>query len=517
MSDVRLRLSGVSKTFPAQRALSGVDLEVRAGEVHALVGENGSGKSTLIKVLSGFHRPDPGSRVEVDGVGLDPGNPAGSLAAGLRFVHQDLGLVDELGAAENVGLTAGFAGKLGRIAWRAHRERVRHLMARVGVEVDIDRPAGRLAAVERSAVAIARALDDTHGVPKVLVLDEPTAALPPAEVDRLMQVIADLRERGVSIIYVSHRLGEVLGIADRLTVLRDGRSFGTYDTEGMDEAALAELIVGRPVAEIGRRAHLRPVPDAASPVLTVADLTTDLLRRVDLSVHEGEVLGIAGIAGSGREELASALAGALPAQLRLTMAGAPSETAVSVRQARGRGIALVLPNSHPAAAVGEQTVAENIGLARPAAVVRRGWISRRRERDVAREWIERLDVAPSDPDRAYSLLSGGNKQKVALARGLIGAPKVLVLDDPTSGVDIGARQSIYRLVRDLAATGTPSIVCSADLDDLVGMADRVLVLVDGQVVDELVGDAVTEAGLLAAMARRRSVPDAALAQMGGQR
>ncbi len=517
MSDVRLRLSGVSKTFPAQRALTEVDLEVRAGEVHALVGENGSGKSTLIKVLSGFHRPDLGSRIEVDGVGLDPGHPAGSLAAGLRFVHQDLGLVDELGAAENVGLVAGFAGKLGRIAWRTHRDRVRSLMDRIGIEIDIDTPVGRLAAVERSAVAIARALDDTHGVAKVLVLDEPTAALPPAEVDRLMRLIADLRERGVSIIYVSHRLGEVLGIADRLTALRDGRSLGTFTTQGMDEAALAELIVGRPVSEIGRRQHLLPVPQTAAPVLSVADLTTDLLHRVDLSVHEGEVLGVAGIAGSGREELAAALAGVVPARRRLTLAGVSGAAPLSVRQARQGGIALVLPNSHPAAAVKEQTVAENIGLARPSAVSRHGWIARRRERDVAHTWIERLEVAPADPDRPYGLLSGGNKQKVALARGLIGTPKVLVLDDPTSGVDIGARQSIYRLVRELAADGTPSIVCSADLDDLVGMADRVLVLVEGRIVDELVGEEITEAGLLAAMARRRSVPDAALAQMGGNR
>ncbi len=517
MSDVRLRLSGVSKTFPAQRALSEVDLEVRAGEVHALVGENGSGKSTLIKVLSGFHRPDPGSRIEVDGVGLDPGNPAGSLAAGLRFVHQDLGLVDELGAAENVGLTAGFAGKLGRIAWRAHRERVRELIGRVGITVDIDKPAGKLAAVERSAVAIARALDDTHGAPKVLVLDEPTAALPPAEVDRLMQVITELRDRGVSIIYVSHRLGEVLGIADRLTALRDGQSLGTFDAAGMDEASLAELIVGRPVSEIGRRQQLRAVPDAAEPVLAVRALRTDLLRRVDLSVRPGEVLGVAGIAGSGREDLAPALGGALAADLELTLGATTSTGALSVRQARRRGIALVLPNSHPAAAVREQSVAENIGLARPDAVARRGWIARHREREVAREWIQRLDVAPNDPDRPYGLLSGGNKQKVALARGLIGTPRVLVLDEPTSGVDIGARQSIYRLVRELAVAGTPSIVCSADLDDLVGMADRVLVLVDGVVADELVGDAVTEAGLLAAMARRRSVPDAAPAQMGGER
>ncbi|WP_198020151.1 sugar ABC transporter ATP-binding protein [Nocardioides sp. J54] len=517
MDDVRLRLSGVSKTFPAQRALSDVDLEVRAGEVHALVGENGSGKSTLIKVLSGFHRPDPGSRIEVDGVGLDPGNPAGSLAAGLRFVHQDLGLVDELGAAENVGLSAGFEGKLGRIAWRAHRARVRDLLARVGVPVDIDRPAGRLAAVERSAVAIARALDDRHGTPKVLVLDEPTAALPPAEVDRLMQVVRGLRDRGVSIIYVSHRLGEVLGVADRLTVLRDGRSLGTFSTEGMDEAALAELIVGREVSEVGDRAGLTPVPPDARPVLSVGDLRTDLVRGIDLTLREGEVLGVAGIAGSGREDLAEALAGAAPATMALTAGGVTTTGQASVARARQHGLALVLPNSHPACAVREQSVAENIGLARPTAVARRGWVSRRREHAVAREWIERLGVSPRDPARPYGLLSGGNKQKVSLARGLIGAPEVLVLDDPTSGVDIGARQSIYALVRGLAASGTPSVVCSSDLDDLVGMADRVLVLVDGEVVEELEGEDVTEARLLAAMARRRPVPVGALAEMGGER
>lgn len=518
MSDVRLRLSAVSKTFPAQRALNQVDLEVRAGEVHAVVGENGSGKSTLIKVLSGYHRPDPGSRIEVDGVGLDPGNPAGSLAAGLRFVHQDLGLVDELGAADNVGLAAGFEGKLGRVAWRAHRARVQELVERVGIPVDIDRPAGRLAAVERSAVAIARALDDTHGVPKVLVLDEPTAALPPAEVERLMRVVRDLRARGVSVIYVSHRLGEVLGIADRLTVLRDGSSLGTFSCHGMDEAELAELIVGRPVGEVRHRSGgavaSQPSPP---PVLSVSGLTTDLIRGVSLAVREGEVLGVAGIAGSGREELAAALAGAIPATMTVTTDGRTRSGELSIAQARDLGLALVLPNSHPASAVREQTVAENIGLARPAAVARRGWVRRAWEHDVAVDWIDRLHVAPRDPARPYGLLSGGNRQKVCLARGLIGSPRVLVVDDPTSGVDIGARQAIYALVRDVAASGTPSVVCSSDLEDLVGLADRVLVMVDGEVVDELVGEAITEARLLAAMARRRTAQVAAPAQMGGER
>ncbi len=514
MTEVRLRLAGVSKTFPAQRALDKVDLEIHAGEVHALVGENGSGKSTLIKVLSGFHQPDPGARIEVDGVELGPGQPAGALAAGLRFVHQDLGLVDELSAAENIGLTAGFAGRLGRIDWRAHRSRARELVARVGVPVDVDAPVGALSAVERSAIAIARALDDAQGVPKVLVLDEPTAALPPAEVERLMQVVRDLRAAGVSVIYVSHRLGEVLGIADRLTALRDGRSLGTFETRGMDEAALAELIVGRPVEEIGRRSHLAPVADDAAPVLTVTGLSSALLHGVDLVLREGEVLGIAGIAGSGREELAAAIAGAVPAAARLTVADRSSGGAVTLGRARALGIALVPPNSSPGAAVREQTVAENIGLARPGAVSRRGWISRRRERQVAGAWIDRLGIAPRDPDRAYGMLSGGNRQKVVLARGLIRVPRVLLLDDPTSGVDIGARKAIYDVVRELAADGTPSLVCSADLEDLVGVADRVLVLVDGLVVDELVGDAVTEAGLLAAMARRQAPTGPALAQIG---
>ncbi|MDT0203055.1 sugar ABC transporter ATP-binding protein [Nocardioides sp. AE5] len=502
MQPVRLGLRNVSKTFPGQRALDQVSFDVHEGEVHALVGENGSGKSTLIKVLAGFHEPDPGAGVQVEGIDLDTGNPAASLAAGLRFVHQDLGLVDELSAAENIGLTAGYSMKAGRISWSAQRCRARDQLAKVGVNLDVDVPVGVLSAVERSAIAIARALDEAHGIPKVLVLDEPTAALPPAEVQRLMDILDDLRREGVAIVYVSHRLGEVLGIADRVTALRDGKCLGTRDASDMDEDALAELIVGRKVAAARTRAQQRGPSGGADVVLRVSGLSSGLLDGIDLTLHEGEVLGIAGIAGSGREELAAALAGTVEATASLEVNACTSSGRVSLSRTRALGLALVLPNNNPAAAIRELTVGENLSMACLDRVSRFGWISAAAERRVAGEWVARLDVAPRDPDRPYGLLSGGNKQKVAMARGLMRSPRVLVLDDPTSGVDIGARQALYEVIRDLAALGTPSIVCSSDLDDLVAIADRVVVLVDGSAVGELAGTDLTEAGLLAAMARK---------------
>ncbi|HVY95635.1 MAG TPA: sugar ABC transporter ATP-binding protein [Solirubrobacterales bacterium] len=486
----------LSKTFPGQRALADVSFEIGRDEIHALVGENGSGKSTLIKVLSGFHLPDPGSEVRIAGEPLEQGSAADSRRHGLRFVHQDLGLIGELSAAENVGLASGYSTSAGRIAWSEQRRLTRQLLSRIGVEFDVDRPVAELRAVERSALAIARALDDTHGDISLLVLDEPSAALPPAECEALFRVVREVVAKGVSVLYVSHRLDEILHLAGRVTVLRDGAYQGTFPTATMDRGRLAELIVGSQVEDSA--AAPKPASDAA-PVLSVRDLRCDPLDGVDLDVAPGEVLGVAGLSGSGREVLAAAVCGAVPARMQLTLEGEEWAGEMDPRQAERLGLALVLPNRHPDAAIDNFTIGENITLGRLPEFAAGGRLRKRREREAVMEWIRRLDVRPPDPDKLYGLLSGGNQQKVLLAKWFGTRPRVVFMDDPTSGVDIGARHAIYEVIRDHAETGAGFVVCSSDIEDFVGVCDRVVALVEGRVAEELRGEAVRESEILRAI------------------
>ncbi len=494
-----ISIEHVSKTFPGQKALSDVSFEIAHAEIHALVGENGSGKSTLIKSLSGFHEADPGSRITIDGEELHLGNPTDAQRHGLRFVHQDLGLIGELTGAENIGLVSGFATTFGRrIDPRAQRRHANELLARIGVKLDTEVPVSQLRAVDRSALAIARALDEAHGRITLLVLDEPTAALPPAECDALFRVLRDVVAAGVSILYVSHRLDEVLGLAGRVTVLRDGKCQGTLPTTGVDRLKLAQLIVGEEV-EMQVASEIPVTPSAAEPLLKINRLDADTLRDVSFQVGEGEVIGVAGLSGSGRDALAGAVCGAIDADVDLELGGHAVKGEMTPQLARELGFALVLPNRHPQAAIPNFSIAENMTLGRVPEFAHLGRIKHGQERASVEEWIQRLDIRPPDPSRQYALLSGGNQQKVLLAKWLGMGPSVVFMEDPTSGVDIGARYAIYDLVRKYADTGIPFVVCSSDIEDFVGLCDRVIVLVDGRIASELRGTEITEAGLLRAI------------------
>jgi ribose transport system ATP-binding protein len=502
-----ISIENVSKTFPGQRALANVSFEIAHAEIHALVGENGSGKSTLIKCLSGFHDADPGGRILVEGQELTLGTPADAQRRGLRFVHQALGLIDELTGAENIGLASGFTTNIGgHIDRRAHRKHAEELLSRIGVEMDLEVPVSELRAVDRSALAIARALDDKHGSITLLVLDEPTAALPPAECAALFKVLHDVVAAGVSILYVSHRLDEVLNLAAHVTVLRDGHCQGTLPTNGVDRARLAQLIVGQEVemasnATVAAAAAIEAAPAAPErePVLTVHKLRCDPINGLSFTVRPGEVLGVAGLSGSGRDVLAAAVCGAIPATVDLELAGHHVTGEMTPRLAHDLGLALVLPNRHPQAAIPSFTIEENMTLGRVPQFAKVGRIQRKREREAVAEWIQKLDIRPPDPDRAYSMLSGGNQQKVLLAKWFGMDPRVVFMEDPTSGVDIGARYAIYDLIRAQAATGAGFVVCSSDMEDLVGVCDRVLALVNGAIVEELRGSDISESNLLRAI------------------
>ena len=485
-----LAIRSMSKRFAGTLALGDVDLDVRPGEIHALVGQNGSGKSTLIKVLAGFHEPEPGSSVEIEGTPMPFGSASASLAAGLRFVHQDLGLVHSLNTVENLALGFGFdTGLGGRIRWAQSRRAAWRRMHDLGYDVDVCRPVGELAAAERTGIAIARALHHAEQA-RVLVVDEPTAVLPRAEVQILFEAIRRVRARGLGVIYVSHRLDEVFAIADRVTVLRDGRRVGTYPVDELDENGLVELMIGGELLtsladERALRRH--------DSVLTVEGLTGEVLRGVSFDAAGGEVVGIAGLTGSGREELLPLIFGARGRESGEVRVGGACLRAGSPRAGIAAGIALVPSDRHALGSIAQLTVRENLTLTDLRRhCTRFASVRARSERDEVEGWVAALDIRPADAEAPFMSLSGGNQQKVVLAKWLRMEPKVLLLDEPTQGVDVHAKATIHRLAREAAQRGTAVVIASTDDAELCDTCDRVLVVRDGRITAELQGDGIAE-------------------------
>jgi ribose transport system ATP-binding protein len=495
-----LRIDHLSKTFPGQMALDDMHLELRTGEVHALVGPNGSGKSTLIKVLSGFHDPDPGAEASWQGEPFELGSD-GPATGRLRFVHQDLGLIAELNAIDNIALIHGYRHRtaLGTINWRREAARVRGMLARLGVDdLDVRREVRDGNPVDRASIAIAGALDGLDPGEGVLVLDEPTASLPPAEVKRLFAIVRELVAGGTSVLYVSHRMDEIFDIADRVTVLREGRHIATREVADLRPRELSELLVGHAVEEWVPRERVAAADE--KPLLSVTDLRSTFVDGVSFDLGPGEVLGFAGLLGSGREEVPYAVAGALspPAAGAFELSGRKAER-LDPGKAQELGIAFVPADRAAEGSVAEFSVAENITLPRLGRFVRAGVLDRGEERADVERWFERLDIQPPVPNKPFPQLSGGNQQKAVVARALGLEPSVLVLAEPTAGVDVGARQLIYRLVRDIAESGVGVIVSSSDVEDLISLCDRVIVLAEGEMVGELRATQMTQPNLLRAM------------------
>ena len=495
-----LRVRRLSKTFPGTRALIDASIEIRQGEVHALVGQNGSGKSTLIKVLAGYHLPDPGSVTELNGERFACGH---TVPDQLRFVHQDLGLVLELSAMDNLALRGGYiSGALGRIRWREQERETYRILDRFNVELDIHRPLAEATPVQRTVVAIAGALQGEHGA-GVLVLDEPTAVLPHDEVERLLAMVREVRRGGTSVLYVSHRLDEIFEIADRVTVLRAGRVVTTLPVAEVDKRSLAKLMVGEDV-DPDYRALVAVRPD--SPVvLELRGVAGRQLRGLDLDVHEGEILGIAGLAGAGVLELPYLIAGypRYPATGLMRLPRRPGGW-TDVARAADLGIPLVPADRAREAIIAEFAVSENLSLSVLDRLESRGKLSQPREQELADRWTRRLGIVTASSEAPISTLSGGNQQKVVVARCLARDPDLLVLCEPTAGVDIGTRVAIYELIAQLSRDGLTVVVASSDLGDLLAICTRVVVLNNGRVTAEFGGDGLTEHALVSAIEDRQS-------------
>jgi ribose transport system ATP-binding protein len=480
-----VQVADFSKTFPAQRALIDFEVGLRRGEIHALVGENGSGKSTFIKCLSGYQPPDQGARLTIAGQEVHlPYTATQATSHGLVFVHQDFGIIPTLTVMENIALGKGFAVRHGRIHWRRQAAIARAVLERLGhLDIPPQMPAGQLSASSQAVVAIARGLARAADGGRLLVLDEPTAALPDAEVSVLFAAMRRLARDGLAVLFVSHRLSEVFEIADRVTVLRDARQVGTYDTAGLDERTLVGHIVGR---ELSARYPDLAVRPRRETVLEVRGLSGQRIQDVSFSAQRGEIVGFAGLLGSGRSELLRLLYGAQQRVAGMvTIDGRPSSPA-SPAQGIKDGFALVPEDRLNQAVLGHMTMAENVSMPTITRYWRRGRLQRAQERERVVTMMREFNIQPPDPDRVIARFSGGNQQKAILAKWIETSPKVLLLDEPVQGVDVGTKSEIYELIERMAAErGTTVLIASSDFDDLHAVCHRVLVLRAGRAVADL--------------------------------
>ncbi len=511
MSLPLLQLTSVTKSFGAVRALKGVSFDLRAGEVHALLGENGAGKSTLIKVITGAHQPDGGT-IEINGQRVAQLTPAAAHRLGIACIYQQPALFPDLSVAENIGLRLEKVRPLARVNWAARRKLADELLQRIGANISPDTEVRSLSMPEQQLVEIACALGAGA---RIVIMDEPTASLTQKEVELLFAVVRDLRARSVGVIYISHRLEEIVALADRVTVLRDGESVGTRlvrssrghealtenaecgvrsaesdqslltSAATLTESELIKLMVGREVSSIFPPAESEP----GAVVLSLNNLgcTASGVKNITLDVRAGEVVGLAGLVGAGRTELARVLFGITPADAGEIILHGQRITIHSPQEAVVHGIAYVPEDRRRHGVILEMPIAANMTMAVHEQIFPGAWLRFGAERQLALEFIRDLDVRTSGPDAPGGSLSGGNQQKVSLARWLATKPKVLILDEPTQGVDVGAKSEIHKIIRTLAKQGMAVLLISSDLPEVLGMSDRIAVLRGGTITAMLPG------------------------------
>jgi rhamnose transport system ATP-binding protein len=468
-----LELRQITKSFGGARALRGVDFDLRAGEIHALLGENGAGKSTLIKVITGAHAADAGT-LALEGAPLRHHQPAFAHAAGIACIYQQPALFPDLTVAENIALRLESGSPWRRVDWRDRHAQANRWLTRLGAHIDPGAEAGELSMPEQQLVEIACALGAGA---RALLMDEPTASLTPREQEKLFSLIRDLRQDGVGIIYISHRLEEIFALADRVTVLRDGASVGTRSISDVTESELIRMMVGRDLTAAPAPAEARP--GGAVLVLRGVGCSATGVRDVSLELRAGEVFGVAGLVGAGRTELARVLFGLTPADAGEILLDGREVSIRSPRQAMALGLAYVPEDRRRHGAILELPVSHNLTLASHARVFPRGWLRPQAERELARRFITQLSVRCSSPEETTGALSGGNQQKIALARWLATCPRVLLLDEPTQGVDVGAKSEIHGLIRDLTRQGIAVLLISSDLSEILALSDRIGVMRGG--------------------------------------
>ena len=469
-----LEMTGISKRFPGVMALENVDLTLAPGKVHALMGENGAGKSTLIKILAGVYRPDSGS-IRIGGAEADIRAPRDALRLGVKVVFQEIALISEFTVAENIFLEKYPTDRLGSIDWRGIGKDAATLFARIGFDIDAAAKVGDLPLSQQQMVEIARAL--AHRA-KVVVMDEPTSSLTPREVDLLFKVIRRLTGLGIAVLYVTHKLDEVFEIADTVTVLRDGRRITTKPISDHTEDSLIQDMIGRRIETLFPRSRNRAGGD---PVLSVEGLSTAKLRDISFEVRAGEILGFFGLMGAGRTELAKAIVGFDPIHTGGIVVGGEPLSPHDTRTGVALGIGLLSEDRKAEGLMMDLSVSHNASLAALGEFARAGFVNESRERSAVQAFVDRFKIKTPSLDQEVGYLSGGNQQKVLLARWLMRGLKVIVVDEPTRGIDVGAKSEIFAALDKLAGEGLAVIMMTSEMPELLGLSDRIAIMAEGRI------------------------------------
>lgn len=475
MGNQLLNIEHISKFFPGVKALQDVSFDVKKAEIHALIGENGAGKSTLIKVLSGIYQPEVGGTISMNGTQLDNLNPLISLSEGIVVIYQDFSLFPNLSVMENIGLGLFVADGNKLVNWKQMESIAKKSLEKLGVSIDVNLKLSELSVAKQQLVAIASALANNA---KLLILDEPTSALSNDEVKNLFKIMKSLKEKGISMIFISHKLDELFEISDRFTILRDGQCVGTYDENQLDDDRLISLMVGR---KVEYKIYDKCICD--EPLLEVRNFSkSGNFKDINFVLNKGEILGITGLVGAGRTEVVTSIFGLNKADTGQLFLDDIEIHINSARDAVAKGIALIPENRLQEGLILRKSIKENISITLLDRIVGKfGIINDKKNTGIAKEWIEKLSIKPGYPNMQANKFSGGNQQRIVIAKWLATNPKVLIVDEPTNGIDIGAKAEIHSLLRDLAKSGLGIIVISSELPEILSVCDRVAIMRRGRI------------------------------------
>ena len=490
MGQTLVELKNISKTFPGVKALENIGLSIDAGEIHALIGENGAGKSTLIKILSGVYQPDPGGEIVLGGRVVEGLTPLEALQSEIAVIYQDFSLFPNLTVMENIALEQSVKNNDMLIDWKSMERISREALDQLGISLDLNATLGELSVAKQQLVAIARSLANNA---RLLILDEPTSSLSKNEVKKLFEIMHSLKNKGMALLFISHKLDELFAISDKFTILRDGKYIGTYGEEELDDEQLIALMVGRKIEYT-----IYPKNKCDRPLLEVRGFSKKgNFRDIDFTLHKGEILGLTGLVGAGRTEIAQALFGLYPPDEGTLVLDGEEITIASPSDAVAAGFSYVPENRLQEGLVLNKSIEDNIALTTLDALCGKvGLVDARKKKKLSRSWMEKLEIKPFIPGMLTSKLSGGNQQRVVISKWLATEPKVLIVDEPTNGIDIGAKSEIHRLLRNLAADGLGILIISSELPEILAIADRVAVMRRGRITAEFFCEGISQEDIM---------------------
>jgi len=490
MGQTLIELKNISKTFPGVKALEDIGFSIDAGEIHALIGENGAGKSTLIKILSGVYQPDPGGHIVLGGRVVESLTPLEALQSEIAVIYQDFSLFPNLSVMENIALEQSVKNNDNLVDWKAMEHISRDALNQLGISLDLSSILGDLSIAKQQLVAIARSLANNA---RILILDEPTSSLSKNEVRKLFDIMHSLKNKGMALLFISHKIDELFAISDRFTILRDGKYIGTYGEDELDDEQLISLMVGRKIEYT-----IYPKNKRTEPLLEVRGFSKKgNFRDINFTLHKGEILGLTGLVGAGRTEVAQAIFGLNPADVGTLILNGEEIINSTPNDAVKAGFSFVPENRLQEGLVLSKSIEDNISITMLDALSgKSGLINLKKKKALTRSWMEKMDIKPNLPEMITSKLSGGNQQRVVISKWLSTDPKVLIVDEPTNGIDIGAKSGIHQLLRDLAEKGLGIIIISSELPEILAIADRVAVMRRGRIITEFFCEDITQEDIM---------------------